>query len=246
MVSLAVPRPEHRPDGECPVSRTAEEAGRDRDYCTEGMPERRWLVIGRGRGLFAAATGGGPTVRGVPASATARSRWSWATAWRRGSRRVDRTDARSRSSWSRCLLAARTGTCGGSTEDRSTGDCQADVCQGLPRVRADPADIVSDGTGRALRGFGSGRRRRMKWNAGDESRSLQMVETQLADDALVSRPPSPRGQRAGGPHTSEGITRIGRGSRRRSNRVPPGASHAGGCCATAYRRLAETLRGRWS
>ena len=73
-----------------------------------------------------------------------------------------------------------------------------------------------------------------------------MVETQLADDALVSRPPSPRGQRADGPHTSEGITRIGRGSRRRSNRVPAGASHAGGCCATAYRRLAETLRGRWS
>ena len=36
-----------------------------------------------------------------------------------------------------------------------------------------------------------------------------MVE--LADDASVSRPPSTRGQRAGGPHTPEGITRIGRG-----------------------------------
>ena len=35
------------------MSRTAEGAGRDRDYCTEGMPERRWRVIGRGRGLFA-------------------------------------------------------------------------------------------------------------------------------------------------------------------------------------------------
>ena len=38
-----------------------------------------------------------------------------------------------------------------------------------------------------------------------------MVETQLADDALVSRPSSPRGQRAGGSPASEGITRIGRG-----------------------------------
>ena len=36
-----------------------------------------------------------------------------------------------------------------------------------------------------------------------------MVE--LADDASVSRPPSTRGQRAGGPHTPEGITRIGSG-----------------------------------
>ncbi len=38
-----------------------------------------------------------------------------------------------------------------------------------------------------------------------------MVETPLADDASVSRPPSPRGQRAGGPQAPEGITRIGRG-----------------------------------
>ena len=37
-----------------------------------------------------------------------------------------------------------------------------------------------------------------------------MVETQLADDASVSRPPAPRGQRAGGPQASEGITRIGK------------------------------------
>ena len=36
-----------------------------------------------------------------------------------------------------------------------------------------------------------------------------MVE--LADDASVSRPPSTRGLRVGGPHTPEGITRIGRG-----------------------------------
>ena len=35
-----------------------------------------------------------------------------------------------------------------------------------------------------------------------------MVETQLAD-ASVGRPASPRGQRAGGPHASEGSTRIG-------------------------------------
>ena len=27
--------------------------GRDRDRCSEGMPERRWRVLGRGRGLFA-------------------------------------------------------------------------------------------------------------------------------------------------------------------------------------------------
>ena len=115
------------------------------------MPERRWRVIGRGRGLFAAATGGGPTARGVPAAATARSRWSWATAWRRGSRRVDRTDARSRSSWFRCVLAARTGTCGGSTEDRSTGDCQADVCQGCGLIRR-----TSYRTGQVVRYVGSG------------------------------------------------------------------------------------------
>ena len=37
-----------------------------------------------------------------------------------------------------------------------------------------------------------------------------MVETQLADDASVNRPRSPRGQRAGGPHAPEGITRIGK------------------------------------
>ena len=38
-----------------------------------------------------------------------------------------------------------------------------------------------------------------------------MVETQLADDASVSRPPAPRGQRAGGPQAPEGITTIGTG-----------------------------------
>jgi len=38
-----------------------------------------------------------------------------------------------------------------------------------------------------------------------------MVETQLADEASVSRPPASRGQRAGGPHAPEGITKIGRG-----------------------------------
>ena len=38
-----------------------------------------------------------------------------------------------------------------------------------------------------------------------------MVETQLADDASVSRPPSPRGQRASGPHAPEDITRIRKG-----------------------------------
>ena len=38
-----------------------------------------------------------------------------------------------------------------------------------------------------------------------------MVETQLADDASVSRTGSTRGQRAGGPQAPEGITRIGKG-----------------------------------
>ena len=38
-----------------------------------------------------------------------------------------------------------------------------------------------------------------------------MVESPLADDASVSRPPSTRGQRAGGPPAPGGITRIGRG-----------------------------------
>ena len=38
-----------------------------------------------------------------------------------------------------------------------------------------------------------------------------MVETQLADEASVGRPPAPRGQRAGEPHAPEGITTIGKG-----------------------------------
>ena len=38
-----------------------------------------------------------------------------------------------------------------------------------------------------------------------------MVETQLADEASIGRPPTPRGQRAGGPHAPEGITTIGKG-----------------------------------
>ena len=38
-----------------------------------------------------------------------------------------------------------------------------------------------------------------------------MVKTQLADNASVSRPPSPRGQGAGVPHAPEDITRIGKG-----------------------------------
>ena len=38
-----------------------------------------------------------------------------------------------------------------------------------------------------------------------------MVETQPADEASVSRPPVPRGQRVDAPHAPEGITRIGRG-----------------------------------
>ena len=42
--------------------------------------------------------------------------------------------------------------------------------------------------------------------------ALTMVETQLAADASVRRPPSPRGQRAVGPQASEGITRIGEGT----------------------------------
>ena len=39
-----------------------------------------------------------------------------------------------------------------------------------------------------------------------------MVETQLAEDASVRRPPAPRGQRAVGPQASEDITRIGEGT----------------------------------
>ena len=39
-----------------------------------------------------------------------------------------------------------------------------------------------------------------------------MVETQLAEDASVRRPPSPRGQRGDGPQAAEGITRIGEGT----------------------------------
>ena len=38
-----------------------------------------------------------------------------------------------------------------------------------------------------------------------------MVETQLADEASVSRPPGPRGQSADEPAAPEGITTIGQG-----------------------------------
>ncbi len=38
-----------------------------------------------------------------------------------------------------------------------------------------------------------------------------MVKTQPADDASASRPPSPSGRRAGGPHAPEDITTIGKG-----------------------------------
>ena len=38
-----------------------------------------------------------------------------------------------------------------------------------------------------------------------------MVETQLVEDASVSRRPALRGQRAGVPHAPEDITTIGRG-----------------------------------
>ena len=40
---------------------------------------------------------------------------------------------------------------------------------------------------------------------------FKMVKTQPADDTSASRPRSPRGHRAGGPHASEDITTIGRG-----------------------------------
>ena len=36
-----------------------------------------------------------------------------------------------------------------------------------------------------------------------------MVEMRPADDASVSRPRAPHGQRTGGPHAPEGITTIG-------------------------------------
>ena len=38
-----------------------------------------------------------------------------------------------------------------------------------------------------------------------------MVETQPAEDVSVTRQSSPRGQRAGGPHTPENSTTIGKG-----------------------------------
>ena len=59
-----------------------------------------------------------------------------------------------------------------------------------------------------------------------------MVETQLAEDASVRRPPSPRGQRAVGPQASEGITRIGEGNRHRGRgRGRRGHRHRGQAAA---------------
>ena len=78
--------------------------------------------------------------------------------------------------------------------------------------RARAVRVVSDGAGGALRGC---RRGRWRMNglrtAGRIEGHFTMVKTQPADNVSASRPPSPRGHRAGGPHAPEDITTIGRG-----------------------------------
>ena len=82
----------------------------------------------------------------------------------------------------------------------------------VPGVWAGAVDVVSDGAGGALRRCGRGR-----WHmnglrtAGRNEEHFTMVKTQPADDASASRPPSPSGRRAGGPHAPEDITAIGKG-----------------------------------
>ena len=84
-------------------------------------------------------------------------------------------------------------------------------------LRTGAADVVSDRAGGALRGRGGGRwRMNGTRTAGRIEGHVTMVKTQLADDASVSRPPSPRGHRASGPHAPEGITTIGRGASSRA------------------------------
>ena len=99
-----------------------------------------------------AADGGGSTARGLSASATARSRRSWAARWRRGSRRADRADAGAEaygpgvpSPRERALVAVRSGAFDyGLPGGR------------VPSLRAGAADVVSDGAVGALCGFGGG------------------------------------------------------------------------------------------
>ena len=53
--------------------------------------------------------------------------------------------------WSRRARAARADTCGGSNRERSTTDCQADVCQACGLVR-----LTSYRTGQVVRYADSG------------------------------------------------------------------------------------------
>ena len=99
-----------------------------------------------------AAAGGGCTARGLSMSATARSRRSWPAGWRRGSRQTDTSDA-----------GAEAGGSGvPSPRERSpvavlAGALDAGLPGGQMRsVRVGADDVVSDGAGCALCGFGSG------------------------------------------------------------------------------------------
>ena len=118
-----------------------------------------------------AAAGGGCTARGLSMSATARSRRSWPAGWRRGSRQTDTSDA-----------GAEAGGSGvPSPRERSPvgvrpGALDAGLRGGQMRsVRVGAVDVVSDGAGCALCGFGSG-----CWRMNDASKVVKERTTEAA------------------------------------------------------------------
>ena len=74
---------------ETPGKQEAENKGKAEIFPAPGRREGRRAAMRRAT----AADGGGSTARGLSVSVTARSKQSWATGWRRGSRRADRADA---------------------------------------------------------------------------------------------------------------------------------------------------------
>ena len=237
-------------DSRCPSNQYVSAIGRWRGRGSRSllgrMPERRWCVLGGGRWLFArelddvdgfrAATA---EVDGTAARRTVRGRGVPGAVRRSGRsrrrrRRVTVPGLRPRGlpvSVSAPFEAVPGSPAGDGSRERPSG------C--VSGLRTGAADVVSDRAGGALRGRGGGRwRMNGTRTAGRIEGHVTMVKTQLADDASVSRPPSPRGHRAGGPHAPEGITddreggvNRGRGQWARGHRhgrqVPTGGSSCG-------------------
>ena len=167
-----------------------------------------------------AADGGGSTARGLSVSVTARSKQSWATGWRRGSRRADRADAGAEdrgpgvpSPRERAPVAVRPGAFDGGLSSRC-----------VPSLRAGAVDVVSDGAGGALCGFGGG----------DGVSTVSRVEC----CNLIARAP----RSVGGGSEGKGRYRERPASDRGSS--SDDASRASGDASWAVLWLPDALRGR--